>query len=112
MANRNLPQSPSLQDHVPNQMRIGIIFPSDPDIPEPELTSSPVDSDDGSDKLIGGQSNNFYDGRLSFLRWRARNSHTFLRFPPDNIWKNLRRADSPLHYKGNRAVKGSDNRLL
>ena len=53
MANRNSPQFPSLQDQVPNQMRIGIEIPFDADMPEPELTPSPVTGDDGSDNLLG-----------------------------------------------------------
>ena len=53
MAHRNSPQSPPLQDQVPNQMRIGIEIPLDPDMPEPELTPSPVAGDDGSDKFLG-----------------------------------------------------------
>ena len=53
MANRNSPQSPPLQDQVPNQMRIGIEIPLDPDIPEPELTPSSVAGDDGSDNFLG-----------------------------------------------------------
>ena len=53
MANGNLPQSPPQQDQVPNQTRIGIEIPLDPDIPEPELTSYPVAEDDGSDNFLG-----------------------------------------------------------
>ena len=51
MANRNSPQSPPLQDQVPNQMRIGIEVLPDPDMPEPELTPWP--GDDGSDNFLG-----------------------------------------------------------
>ena len=47
MANRNSPQYPPLQDQVPNQMRFGIEIPLDPDMPEPELTPSPVTGEDG-----------------------------------------------------------------
>ena len=53
MANRNSPQTPPLQDQVPNQMRIGIEIPVDPDMTEPELTPSPVAGDDGSDNFLG-----------------------------------------------------------
>ena len=53
MANRNSPQSPPLQDQVPNQMRIAIEIPLDPDMPELELTPSPVAGDDGSDNFLG-----------------------------------------------------------
>ena len=40
MANRMSAQSPSMQDQVPNQMRIGIEIPLDPDMPELELSPS------------------------------------------------------------------------
>ena len=40
MAKRKTPQSPALQDQVPNQMRIGIEFPLDSDMPESEMTFS------------------------------------------------------------------------
>ena len=53
MANRNSPQSPPLQDQVPNQMRMGIEILLDPDMPEPELTPSPVAGDHGSDNFSG-----------------------------------------------------------
>ena len=53
MANRNTPQSPPLQDQVPNQMTIGIEILLDPDMPEPVLTRSPVAGDDGSDNFLG-----------------------------------------------------------
>ena len=53
MANRNSPQSPPLQDQVPNQLRIGIEIPLDPDMLEPELIPSPVAGDDGSNKFLG-----------------------------------------------------------
>ena len=53
MARKNSPQSPPLQDQVPNQMRNGIKIPLDPDMPEPELTPSPVADDDGSDNFSG-----------------------------------------------------------
>ena len=53
MANRNSPQCPPLQDQVPNQMRMGIENPRDPDMPESELTPSPVAGQDGSDIIIG-----------------------------------------------------------
>ena len=53
MANRNSPQSPPLQDQVPNQMKIGIEIPLDPGMPETELTPSPVAGDHGSDNLLG-----------------------------------------------------------
>ena len=53
MANKNSPQSPPLQDQVPNQMRIGIEIPPYTDMPEPELTPSPVAGDDGSDNFWG-----------------------------------------------------------
>ena len=33
-------------------MKIGIEIPLDPDMPEPELTPSPVAGDDGSDKFL------------------------------------------------------------
>ena len=52
MANKNSPQS-LLQDQVPNQLRIGIEIPLDPDMPEPELTPSPVAGYDGSDNFLG-----------------------------------------------------------
>ena len=52
MANRSSPQSPPLQDPVSNQMRIGIEILPEPDMPEPELTSSPVAGDDGSDNFL------------------------------------------------------------
>ena len=52
MANRNSPQSPLLQDQVPNQMRIGIETPLDADMPEPELIPSPVAGDHGSDNFL------------------------------------------------------------
>ena len=53
MANRNSPQSPPLQDQVPNQMRIGIEIRLDPNMPELELTPSPVAGDHGSDNFLG-----------------------------------------------------------
>ena len=53
MANRNSPQSPPLQDQVKNRKTIGIGIPFDPDMPEPELTLSPVAGDDGSHKFLG-----------------------------------------------------------
>ena len=53
MANRNLPQSPPLQDQSPNHIRIGIEFPPDPGVPEPELTFSPVAGVDRSDNFLG-----------------------------------------------------------
>ena len=53
MANRNSPQPPPRQHRVPNQMRIGIEIPRVPDMPEPELTPSPVAGDDGSDNFLG-----------------------------------------------------------
>ena len=53
MAHRNSPQSPPQQDQVPKQMRIGIENPLDPNMPEPELTPSPVAGDDESDKFLG-----------------------------------------------------------
>ena len=53
MANRNSPQYPPLQDQVPNQMRIGIEFLLDPDMPDPELILSPVSGDDGSHNFSG-----------------------------------------------------------
>ena len=81
MANRNPPQSPPRKDQFPNQMRIGIEIPLDPDMPDLELTPSPVAGDDGSDIFLGdvlprgcrgsgrvGESNKFYDGRSWFLR--------------------------------------------
>ena len=52
MANRTSQQFPPLQDQVPNQTRIGIEIPLDPDMPEPELTPSAVAGDDGSDKFL------------------------------------------------------------
>ena len=52
MVDRNSPKSPQLQDQVPTQMRIGIGIPLDTDIPEPELTLSPVAGDDGSDNFL------------------------------------------------------------
>ena len=51
MANRNSPQSPPLQNQVPNQMRIGIETTVDPDMPEHELTLSPVAGDHESDNF-------------------------------------------------------------
>ena len=51
MAKGNSPQSPVLQDQVPNQMRIGIEIPLEPDMLEPELTPSPVSGEDGSDNF-------------------------------------------------------------
>ena len=51
MANINSPQSPSLQGQFQNQMKIGIEIPLDHDMPEPELTPSPVAGDDGSDNF-------------------------------------------------------------
>ena len=53
MAKRNSPQSPPLQDQVPNQMRTEIEFRLDPDMPEPQLTPSPVAGDHGSDNCLG-----------------------------------------------------------
>ena len=53
MANRNSPQSPPLLDQVPNQIRMGIEIPLNPDMPEPELTPSPVAGDDGSENFLG-----------------------------------------------------------
>ena len=50
MANR-YSQSPPLQHQVPNQMRTGTEIPLDPDMPEPELTTSTVAGDSGSDNL-------------------------------------------------------------
>ena len=46
--NSSSPQSLPLQDQAPNQKRIGIEFTSDPDMPEPELSPSPVYEDTGS----------------------------------------------------------------
>ena len=86
MANRNSPQSPPLPDQVPNQMRIRIEIPLDPDMPEPELTHSLVPGDDGSNNFLGlfyrvdiealekwAKVINFYDGRSCFLCWRTTN---------------------------------------
>ena len=80
MANINSSQSPPLQYQVPNQMRIGIEIPLDPDMPEPELIPSPVAGDDGSDKFLEiflprwcrgsgrvGQSKNFMKSGFGFL---------------------------------------------
>ena len=53
MANRNSPQPPPLQDQVPNQMRIETEIPLELDMPEPELTPSPVAGDDGSHNSLG-----------------------------------------------------------
>ena len=53
MAYTNSPHSPPLQDQVPNRMRIGIEIAIDLDMPEPELTPSPVAGDDGSDYCFG-----------------------------------------------------------
>ena len=53
MANRNSPQSPPLQDQVPNQMRIDIEIHLDLDMPEPVLTPSPVAGDDGFNNSLG-----------------------------------------------------------
>ena len=53
MANRNTPQTPRLQDQVPNQKRIGIENPLDPDMPQPGLTPSPVAGYHGSDNFLG-----------------------------------------------------------
>ena len=52
-ANRNSPQYPPLQEQVTNQMRMGIEFPLDPGMPDPELTLSPVAGDDGFDNFLG-----------------------------------------------------------
>ena len=52
MANRISPQSPLLHDQVPNQTRTGVEIPLDPDMPDPELTPSPVAGDDGSKKFL------------------------------------------------------------
>ena len=52
MANRNSPQSPPLQDQVPNQMKIGVKVPLDPDMTELELVPSPVAGDDGSQNFL------------------------------------------------------------
>ena len=38
---------------MPNQMMIEIEIPLDPDMPEPELTPSPVAGDDGCDNFLG-----------------------------------------------------------
>ena len=53
MANRTSPQSPPLQDQVPNQMKIVIEIPQDPDMPEPEMTPSLVAGNNGSDNFLG-----------------------------------------------------------
>ena len=53
MANRNPPQSPPLEDQVPNQMKVGIKNPPDPDMPQLEPTPSPVGGDDGYDNFLG-----------------------------------------------------------
>ena len=52
MANRKSPQSPPLQDQVPNQKRIGIEILLDPDVPELLLALCPVAGDDGSDNFL------------------------------------------------------------
>ena len=53
MANRNSPKTPPLQDQVPNKISFGIENTLDPDMPQPELTTSPVAGDDGSDSFSG-----------------------------------------------------------
>ena len=53
MANRNSPQSPPLQDQVPNQKSIGAEIPLDSDMPEPEPIHSAVAWDDESDNFLG-----------------------------------------------------------
>ena len=53
MANRTSPQSPPVQEQGPNQMRIGMAIPLDPDLPEPEPALFPVARVDGSDNFLG-----------------------------------------------------------
>ena len=53
MAKKNSPQSPPLQDQVPNQMRSGIEIPLVPHIAEPQLTPSTVAGHNGSDNFLG-----------------------------------------------------------
>ena len=53
MANRNSPQSSTLQHQVPNKMRIGIEIPRYPDTPKPELTRSPLVGDEGPENFLG-----------------------------------------------------------
>ena len=86
MGNRNLLESPPLQEQVPNGTRIRIETLLDLDIPEPELFPSAAAGNSGSDKILGTflprgfkgsgrvcQSNKIYDGRSWLLRWRASN---------------------------------------
>ena len=79
MTNRSSAQSPPLKEQVPQQMRIGIEIPLDPDMTEPELSPSPVAGDPGSDNCLGlfycvdvealetcGDDTNFLSGSLGY----------------------------------------------
>ena len=53
VASENSPESPPLNEQVPQQMRIGIEISLDPDMPEPQLSRSPLAGDQGSDNCLG-----------------------------------------------------------
>ena len=52
-ARNNCPQSPPLDKQTPQQMRIGIETSLDPNMPEFELSPSPVAGGPGSDYSLG-----------------------------------------------------------
>ena len=103
MANRHSPQSPPLQDQVPNQTRFGIEIPLYPDMIEPELTPSPVAGDDGPDNFLGlfyrvdvealeewAQVTNFLMGGLGFSveeQESTTNYRDFLLIMYENNWE-------------------------
>ena len=101
MAYRDSPQSPPLQDQVPNQMRIETEIPLDPDMPQAELTPSPVAGNDGSDNFSGlfhrvgvealeewAIKTNFMMGSLVFSVEKPEITKNFRNFLPIMYWNN------------------------
>ena len=82
----NSPQSPPLNEQVPQQMRIGIEILLNLDMPEPELSAFPVAGDPRWDNCLGL----FYRVDVDALKTRAKKKLILCQGVLGIWWRSLR----------------------